>query len=229
MQPLIEDWVETYQQAANDEVSERAAVQEIVLFFIRCCGLTADIEEGEALDADGVVDVLERIQDDSVKVSSPGLNESKLIFQTTAASYPLISKTKTFRAFRTNLNLFIPHFIQTLSLTPLLYQTPENTSHTIPLIPLLLNWLHSMSSSPLRPIRHTSTFLTLKINSALCDVAAGVSKDLSLKQRQKENEAKKSGSGAAYQKRLKDSEVRVKEAHERKVRLEEYMQENFDV
>ena len=69
LQPLIEDWVETYQQAAHDEVSERASVHELVLFCIRCCGLAADIEEDEALDADGVVDVLERIQDESVKAS----------------------------------------------------------------------------------------------------------------------------------------------------------------
>ena len=86
-----------------------------------------------------------------------------------------------------------------------------------------------MSSSPLRPIRHTSTYLTLKINTALCDVAAGVSKDLSLKQRQKEVEIKKGLHGAVGQKRLKDSEAKVKEAYDRKTRLEEYMQETFDV
>ena len=86
-----------------------------------------------------------------------------------------------------------------------------------------------MSSSPLRPIRHTSSYLALKLNSALCDVAAGVSKDLSLKQRQREAEAKKAATGVAAQKRLKDAEAKVKEAHERKVRLEEYMQETFDV
>jgi len=86
-----------------------------------------------------------------------------------------------------------------------------------------------MSSSPLRPIRHTSTYLSLKLNSSLCDVAATVSKELSIKQRQREAEAKKSSIGAAAQKRLKEAEARVKEAHKRKTRLEEYMQETFDV
>lgn len=56
-----------------------------------------------------------------------------------------------------------------------------------------------------------------------------VNKDLSLAQRQRENESKKSGVGAAFQKRLKDAEGRVKEQHERKVKLEEFMQETFDV
>ena len=70
LQTLIEDWVENYQQTAKDEVSERASVHELVLFCIRCCGLSADIEEEEALDADGATDVLETIQDESIKVSS---------------------------------------------------------------------------------------------------------------------------------------------------------------
>lgn len=86
-----------------------------------------------------------------------------------------------------------------------------------------------MSSSPLRPIRHTSTYLSLKINTALCDVAAGVSSDLSLKQRQKDAEAKKGGQSAAAQKKLKELEAKVKDARQKKERLEEYMQETFDV
>lgn len=94
-------------------------------------------------------------------------------------------------------------------------------------MPLLLSWLHSMTSSPLRPIRHTATFIALKINSALCEAAASVSKELSIKQRQREAEAKKTGSAA--KKRLEDAEEKVKETHERKTKLEEYMQEIFNV
>ncbi|KAK4687910.1 cohesin complex subunit SA-1/2, partial [Tremellales sp. Uapishka_1] len=214
LQPLIEDWVETYQQSAGDPVSEAASVHELILFFIRCCGLNEDIEEAEAMDADGVIDVLERIQDEIVK--------------TAPATYPLISKTKPYRSFKTNLDLLIPHLISTLSLTPLLYQDTDTTNHSIPLLPLILTWLNSMSSSPLRPIRHTSTYLNLKINSALCEVASGVSKDLGIKQRQREAETKKAGPGAAAQKKVKEAEERVKDTHERKVILEEYMQEIVD-
>ena len=70
MLPLIDEWVDNYQQSANDDVSERASVHELVLLCIRCCGLSDDIEEGEVLDADGAGDVLERIQDEIVKVWS---------------------------------------------------------------------------------------------------------------------------------------------------------------
>lgn len=70
LEPLVEEWIENYQEAANDEVSEKAAVYELVLFFIRSAGLNAAIEEDEAMDVDGVGDVVERIQDESVNVST---------------------------------------------------------------------------------------------------------------------------------------------------------------
>lgn len=69
MAPLVEDWVANYQGTANDETSERDAVQELILFFVRASGLGADVTEDEAMDIDGVVDAVERIQDESVKVS----------------------------------------------------------------------------------------------------------------------------------------------------------------
>jgi cohesin complex subunit SA-1/2 len=131
------------------------------------------------------------------------------------------------KAFRTNLDIFIRNLVMTLSLTPLLFEEPETTSHSTPIISLLLAWLNSMSSSPLRPIRHTGTYITLKIVTELCDVASTVSKDLSLKQRQKETEAKKSGAGPAFQKRMKDAETKVKEAHTRKTKIEGIMQDTF--
>jgi cohesin complex subunit SA-1/2 len=109
----------------------------------------------------------------------------------------------------------------------LIYEDNESTKHSQAIMPLLLAWLGSMSSSPLRSIRHTSTFIGLQVHSALCDAAVLVSKDLSVKQRQKEAEAKKSG--AAAKKRSKDAEEKVKEAHAHKVRLEQHMKEIFDV
>jgi cohesin complex subunit SA-1/2 len=68
--PLVEEWVEVYQQSADDEVSEKASVHELILLFVRCCGLSATVDADEAVDVDGVVDTIERLQDESVKVSS---------------------------------------------------------------------------------------------------------------------------------------------------------------
>jgi hypothetical protein len=67
--PLVEDWVENYQTTTNDDVSERAAVHELILFVIRACGLGADITEDEAMDVDGVPEAVDTIQEESVRVS----------------------------------------------------------------------------------------------------------------------------------------------------------------
>jgi cohesin complex subunit SA-1/2 len=67
--PLVEDWVENYQTTTNDDVSERAAVHELILFVVRACGLAADITEDEAMDVDGVPDAVDTIQEESVRVS----------------------------------------------------------------------------------------------------------------------------------------------------------------
>ena len=71
--------------------------------------------------------------------------------------------------------------------------------------------------------------MVLKINSTLCEVAAEVNKELSLRQRQREHEEKKDGQTNASKKKLKEAENKVKEVHERKTRLEALMSEIFDV
>ncbi|WWC92113.1 uncharacterized protein L201_007067 [Kwoniella dendrophila CBS 6074] len=215
LQPLIDEWVETFQQAAGDEVSEQSSIHELVTLFIRCCGINLDIEQAEATDEDGITDAVERIQDESVRV--------------TAATYPLTTRGKQFNAFRKNIDYFLHNLIEALSFTSILFDSADTTSHGNLLLPLILNWLNCMATSPLRPIRHTSTYMALKINSALCDVASTVSKDLSLRQRQREAEIKKGGTTNAAQKRLKEAEEKVKEAQFRKDRLEEFFQEIFDV
>ncbi|WVQ70491.1 hypothetical protein IAR50_000010 [Cryptococcus sp. DSM 104548] len=215
LQPLIDDWIETYQQAAGDEVSEQTAIHELVVFFIRCCGMSTEIEQAEATDDDGIPDTIERIQDESVRVA--------------LATYPLVNKAKNFKLFKSNLNEFLQRFIDSLALTPIIFHTVDTTPHSSLLLPLLLNWLMCMSSSPLRPIRHTATYITHKMITALCDVAAQVSKDLSVKQRQRDAEVRKAGNGAAAQKRVKDAEEKVKEEQGKKATLEAIMNEVFDV
>lgn len=130
--------------------------------------------------------------------------------------------------FKANLTTIVSQLVATLYLTPHLFDNATTTKHSLPLMPLLLAWLLQMSVSPLRPIRHTGTFITLKMTTALCEAAATASNELSIKQRQKEAEVKKGGSGAAAKKRVKEAEAKVKEAHARKTVLEEYMQEVFD-
>lgn len=132
------------------------------------------------------------------------------------------------KPFRNNLNHFLHHLIITLSASPLLYQTPTHTpkgvKHVNPLVHVMLTWLISMSSCHYRPIRHTATYIALKLKSAFCEIAIQVSKGLGVAQRQRDAEAKK----AAKSSRLADAEKRVKESHEKKMQLELYMDEVLD-
>jgi len=226
--PLVEDWVENYQSTSNDDVSEKAAVHELILFVVRACGLAADVTEDEAMDVDGVLDAVETIQDESVKVSCRNLFFPAANNQVAAAAYPLISRSKVLKPFKNNLDLFISLLVRTMAISDTLYEEAETTSHTIPLISILLTWLNTMSSSPLRPIRHTSTYIALKIVTELCVQAGDISKELNLKQRQKDMEAKKGGVGPAFQKKMKDAEAKVKEVQGKKERLEEIMRDSFD-
>lgn len=160
------------------------------------------------------MDLVERIQDEAIE--SP---------QTT---YPLISRTKGIKPFRNNLRNFLEHLIITLSASPMLYQTPTHTprgvKHVNPLVAVIQNWLVAMSSCHYRSIRHTATFIILKLKTAFCKVAVQISKDLSAAQRQRDAETKKSGKGA----KLADAEKRVKESHEKKMQIEHYMDEFLD-
>jgi cohesin complex subunit SA-1/2 len=66
LQPLVEEWVETYQETAGDEAAERTSVHELVLFFIRCAGLNSALDEDQAMDVDGIQDMVDDIQSESV-------------------------------------------------------------------------------------------------------------------------------------------------------------------
>lgn len=209
LQPLVEDWVHAYHSAAGDEQAERTVIHELVLFLIRACGISVDVDEHVASDLDGTTDAVDTIQEQTV--------------QTNTASYPLISRSKALKPFKANLSTVAQQLVATLYLTPHLFEDNETTKHSQALMPLLIAWLLTMASSPLRPIRHTATFIVLKMNTALCDCAITVSKELSLSQRKKEAEVKKGGSTAAAKKRIAEAEKKVKEVHERKTTIEGHM------
>jgi cohesin complex subunit SA-1/2 len=64
--------------------------------------------------------------------------------------------------------------------------------------------------------------------TALCDVAAAVSSELSLRQRQRDAEAKKNAQGPAGRKRLADLEAKCGESQTKKAVLDEMMKKTLD-
>lgn len=137
--------------------------------------------------------------------------------QANQATYPIISKSKTYKKFRSSLAEFFERLMEISATQEILYDDVFCET--------LQSWLVAASSSRLRAFRHTSTVLTLQLVEALCDVAVQVDEEFSSLQRQREAEAKKK---KADKTRLKELENRVKLAHGKKVKLETYFKDIFD-
>jgi cohesin complex subunit SA-1/2 len=84
-----------------------------------------------------------------------------------------------------------------------------------------------MSSSQLRSVRHTATVVAMDLESALCEVAAEVEKEVVIIARQREGEKKRAGN-AKGKGRQKEFEGKAEEVRERKNKLNEYLREFFD-
>ena len=99
--------------------------------------------------------------------------------------YPLTSKLPTFKKFRKSLAEFLHRLVAASAETNLMYTTV--------FIDVFKHWVAAMSSSQLRSFRHTATVLALEVETALCDVAASVEKEMSTTERQVEAERKRKG------------------------------------
>lgn len=79
--------------------------------------------------------------------------------------YPLISKAKSTKSFRGLLNGFFNSLIHLIHTTDILYNDES-------LMDNVHRWIASLSSSTLRPFRHTATAISLAIQAGLVEVGA---------------------------------------------------------
>lgn len=107
-----------------------------------------------------------------------------LVIQQAVTEYPLISRAKSHLDFRMTLTDFFHALIATINASSLLYTDPS-------LIENIQVWLTTMSSSAIRPFRHTATVILLTTLSTLCEVAVEIQSSLATTRRQLEGEKKK--------------------------------------
>lgn len=88
-----------------------------------------------------------------------------MYLQQQITDYPLISKAKSTRSFRDLLNAFFSSLVNLLHTTDILY-TDESLMDNVH------RWVATMSSSTLRPFRHTATTIALALQAGLVEVAA---------------------------------------------------------
>ena len=131
--------------------------------------------------------------------------------------YPLISKSKDYKKFRSSLWEFMQRLIEATAVSEILFD--DIFCETFQ------SWLVAASSSKLRAFRHTSTFIILLLVEALCETAVQVSDDFASIKRQKAAEETKKKTDKA---RLKELELRVKTMQVKKLKLEEYFKDIFE-
>ncbi|SAM82881.1 related to Nuclear cohesin complex subunit [Ustilago bromivora] len=194
LQSNAEDWVVAFSD------HQGRALAELVNFVIRACGCNGSVDENQVIDIDNVVDNLEELQEVFKKQPIP--------------SYPIVSRSKTFKNFRKSLNEFLRRLVMSA------YDAEILTSDGF--MEPYQAWVSAMSSSSLRSFRHTATVVALWTVSAFNQVNAQATKDLSTATKQRDAEKKKA---RADKSRLKDLESKVVESRKLKARLEEYTNE----
>lgn len=207
-----------------DNTPERA-LAELINCVLRACGCNSSVDSDQVMDTDGVVDALDEFTEGFKAVRSPSWHAFVLVahmhaftLQETMPTYPIASKSPIFRKFRKSLFEFVTRLISSSAELGSLYASD--------LIPILQAWIVPLSGSQIRSFRHTATVIALYLETALCQVAATVDKELQVLTRQKEGERnRKAGRSKARESEL---DVKAKEVNTRRAALKEHLKDIFN-
>ena len=187
------DWI------ARWERNNREAMCDMINLVIKCTGCNTQVDVHDIEDQDNVPTRLGDIQEEYQALKP--------------TDYPLISKAKGNASFRSTLCDFFATLISTCHAAGLLYSD-------LALLENIEVWVHTMSSSTLRPFRHTATVIALTIGNRLCTVAADIAENAASTVRQKEGEQKKK---SVNKERVKALEAKVAEGERRRAQVLESM------
>ncbi|KAL2887428.1 Cohesin subunit psc3 [Ceratocystis lukuohia] len=141
---IAEQWLSQYKENGD------AATTELVNFVLQCAGCNIPIDEDDIRDEENCQNRLTDIQ---------STHQDKSI-----VDYPLIAKGKGGgKPFRDLLFGFFNSLINLLHSTEILYE--DNN-----LVNTLYTWVATLSSSTLRPFRHTATTVALMFQTGLVSV-----------------------------------------------------------
>ncbi|KAI4167093.1 MAG: hypothetical protein LQ343_007497 [Gyalolechia ehrenbergii] len=190
------EWITQYDRHNTN------AMCELVNLVLKCTGCDLEVNVHDIEDPDNAASKLGDIQDEY---------QAKEI-----TDYPLISKAKGYASFRSTVTGFFSALIQTAHAAGVLYSD-------IALIENIEVWVTTMSSSSIRPFRHTATVISLAMQSALCSVYSEIADGTANSTRQKEGELKRK---AVNKDRVASIQKKVDEG-ERKLGMIDTMMENI--
>lgn len=198
LEAVAADWIAQWEQNNTE------AMRDLVNLVLRCTGCEIQVEAQDIDDPDNVVGKLTDIQDE--------FQAQKI------TDYPLISKARGNASFRSTMTGFFETLISTCHASGLLYSE-------LTLYENLEIWVSTMSSSAIRPFRHTATVISLAMGSALCSVANDLAENAAKTTRQKEGEQKKK---SVNKERVRALEAKIADEERRRASIKENVQALFD-
>ena len=180
------------------------AMCELVNFVLKCTGCNLQVTVHDIEDPDNATSKLQDLQDEY---------QARKI-----TDYPLISKARSSSFSRVIMTSFFAALIATAHASGILYAD-------LALIENIQVWVTTMSSSGIRPFRHTATVVSLSLATALCDVMKIITNETATTMRQRDGERKKK---RVNKELVAIFETRIKESEKKRELVESWLRDVFD-
>lgn len=192
------DWITRYEQHNTN------AMCDLINFVLKCTGCDSQVDVHDIEDPDNVTSKLTDLQDEYQRKKP--------------TDYPLISKARGSNSFRSTLTGFFHSLISTAHAAGILYSD-------MAMIENIEVWVTTMSSSAIRPFRHTATVISLAIGTTLCGLATENAESIAKTMRQKEGEQKKK---TVNKDRVAALQAKVGEGERKRAATESILTDLFD-
>ena len=181
---IAANWMESY------KVHNANAMTELINFVLKCTGCDLQVDVHAIEDPDNAPNKLSDLQEEY---------QSKKI-----VDYPLISRAKS-PFSRAVLEDFLESLIQTAHASGTLHDD-------VVFIENIMVWVTAMSSSTIRPFRHTATVVLIAIATTFCNIMKELANNVATTTRQKEGEEKRKsvnkGRVAALKAKIEENETK---------------------
>ncbi|KAL3669345.1 hypothetical protein V7S43_005722 [Phytophthora oleae] len=156
LENLLGEWRDRFEE--NDE----KATREVLDLVLQACGGSGQcVPESEPLAQLDMGDLVDHVVDDLEKANG---------------EYPIVSRGRGMRKFQRTFEEFWEAFVRECYESEILFTSDIATN--------FIDWLTTLSSSELRPIRHTATVAVLALSNSLVRTAASISEQLAVATRQ---------------------------------------------
>ncbi|KAI1147067.1 hypothetical protein F4825DRAFT_438659 [Nemania diffusa] len=192
-------WFQRYQ---NDDAK---ALTELINCVLLAAGCEQQITEDDIRDPENSANRLTELEE--------------AYEQTSISDYPLISRTKSSKNFRELLVGFFDSLITLLHQTDIIYSDEE-------LLDNIQRWVGIMSSSALRPFRHTATTVALSMLTALIGVMKQLDDRITRLNQSLQTESSRRGKNKAL---IEDTQKTLEIAKENREFIDVKVKDLFDI